>query len=120
MVRITKLFALVFALLLGATACTGKGNDAPRPRERTSVNVENQAWLDVDVFALSGGQRSRLGTVTAHASHAFRIPDSIVGSGRELQFLVDPVGSNAQGTSFRIYVSPGTEVHLTIPPSFAR
>jgi hypothetical protein len=120
MFRITKLFALIFALLLGATACTGKGNDAPRPRSATSVNVDNQAWLDVDVFALASGQRSRLGTVSAHGSHTFRLPDSIVGSGRELQFLVDPVGSSAQGTSFRIFVSPGTEVRLTVPPTFGR
>ncbi len=40
--------------------------------------------------------------------------------GRELQFLVDPVGSNAQGTSWNIYVSPGQQVRLTVPPQFAR
>jgi hypothetical protein len=74
----------------------------------------------VDVYALSSGQRTRLGTVTAHASRVFRIPDSIVGLGREMQFLVDPVGSSAQGTSFNIFVSPGTEVRLTVPPQFAR
>jgi hypothetical protein len=120
MFRLLKLFALVFATVLGAAACTGKGNDAPRPHAATSVNVDNQAWLDVNVYALSGGQRIRLGTATAHAARTFRIPDSVVGLGRELQFLVDPVGSNAQGTSFNIYVTPGTEVRLTVPPQFAR
>lgn len=119
MFRVTKRFALVFVTLLAA-ACTGRGKDSPRATEVTSVQVDNQAWLDVNVYALNGGQRSRLGTVTAHAQRTFRLPDSIVGVGRALRFLVDPVGSNAQGTSFEIYVSPGQQVRLTVPPQFAR
>jgi len=120
MFRVLKLFALALVTLLGAAACTGKGTDAPRPQQQTFVAVENQAWLDVDVYAVSGSQRSRLGTVTAHGTHTFRLPVSVVGSGREMQFLVDPVGSNAQGTSWNIYVSPGQQVRLTVPPQFAR
>ncbi len=120
MPRVLKRFALVAATLLGAAACTGHGNDAPRPQPQSSVAVDNQAWLDVDVYAISGSQRTRLGTVTAHAQHTYRLPVSIVGSGRDLQFLVDPVGSTVQGTSWNIYVTPGQQVHLTVPPSFAR
>lgn len=120
MFRALKLFSLMFAALFATAACTGKGNDAPRPHQESSVNVDNQAWLDVNIYAVSGGQRTRLGTVTAHSSRTYRIPDSIVGLGRELQFLVDPVGSNAQGTSFSIYVTPGNTVRLTVPPQFAR
>ncbi|HET7229459.1 MAG TPA: hypothetical protein VFJ16_05620 [Longimicrobium sp.] len=120
MFRVLKLFALAFATLLVTSACTGRGNDAPRPHQETAVRIDNQAWLDVTVYAVSSGQRSRLGDVTAHATRTFRIPESIVGLGRDLQFLVDPVGSNAQGTSFSIYVTPGTTVNLTVPPQFAR
>jgi hypothetical protein len=120
MPRVLKLFALLFATLLGTAACTGKGTDAPRPQQQTFVAVDNQAWLDVDVYAISGSQRSRLGTVTAHAAHTFRLPVSVVGSGRDLQFLVDPVGSSVQGTSWNIYVTPGQQVRLTVPPTFAR
>jgi hypothetical protein len=119
MFRVTKLFVLVFATLLAA-ACTGRGKDSPRAMAQTTVQVDNQAWLDVNVYALNGGQRTRLGTVTAHAQRTFRIPESIVGLGRELRFMVDPVGSSAQGTSFNIYVTPGQQVRLTVPPQFAR
>jgi len=120
MFRALKLFTLLATALFATAACTGHGKDAPRPHELTSVNVDNQAWLDVNVYALNGSQRTRLGTVTAHSARTYRIPDSIVGLGRELQFLVDPVGSTVQGTSFNIYVTPGTTVRLTVPPQFAR
>lgn len=120
MSRVLKLFALIAATLLGTAACTGKGTDAPRPQQQSFVAVDNQAWLDVDVYAVSGSQRSRLGTVTAHGTHTFRLPVTVVGSGRELQFLIDPVGSTVQGTSWNVYVSPGQQVRLTVPPSFAR
>lgn len=120
MFRALKLFALLSVALFATAGCTGHGKDAPRPHELTSVFIENQAWLDVNVYALTGTQRTRLGTVTAHASSTFRLPDVVVGTGRELQFLVDPVGSNAQGTSFSIYVTPGTTVRLSVPPQFAR
>ncbi|HEU4560415.1 MAG TPA: hypothetical protein VFS20_21370 [Longimicrobium sp.] len=119
MFRVTKLFVVLFATLLAA-ACTGKGKDSPRAMAQTTVRVDNQAWLDVNVYALNGGQRSRLGTVTAHAQGTFRLPDSIVGVGRALRFEVDPVGSSARGTSFEIYVTPGQQVRLTVPPQFAR
>jgi hypothetical protein len=121
MPRALKLFAAVLVAVLGTAACTGHGREAPRPREITYVRVENQAWLDVDVFALgTAGQRTRLGSVTGNSQATLRIPDSIVGLGRELQFLVDPVGSRVQGTSFNIFVSPGSQVRLTVPPSFGR
>lgn len=120
MPRVLKLFALALVTLLGTAACTGKGTDAPRPQQQTFVAVDNQAWLDVNVYAIAGSQRSRLGTVTAHGTHTFRLPVSVVGAGRELQFLVDPVGSNAQGTSWNIFVAPGQQVRLTVPPQFAR
>ncbi|HYH80267.1 MAG TPA: hypothetical protein VEX86_10730 [Longimicrobium sp.] len=120
MSRVLKMVAVIFATVLGFAACTGRGNDAPRPQQLTHVAVDNQAWLDVDVYAVAGSQRTRLGTVTAHGKNTLRIPLAMVGAGRELQFLVDPVGSRAQGTSWNIFVTPGQQVRLTIPPQFGR
>ena len=117
MPRAVKLFAVVLAAALGSAGCVGKGRNAPAPQETTTVVVNNRAFMDVDVFALYGGTRARLGTVTANGSARFRIPPAIVGAGRELRFMVDPIGSNRAGTSFSIYVRPGERVTLTVPPS---
>lgn len=117
MPRAVKLFAVVLAAALGSAGCVGTGRNAPTPQETASVVVNNRAFIDVDVFALYGGTRARLGTVTANGSGRFRIPPAIVGAGRELRFMVDPIGSNRAGTSFSIYVRPGERVTLTVPPS---
>jgi hypothetical protein len=115
-----KLLAAAFAAALATAACVGTGKNAPVPVPSASVFVQNRAFIDVDVFALYGGTRARLGTVTANGTGTFRIPPGIVGEGRELAFLVDPIGSNRQGTSFNIYVRPGERITLTVPPSIAQ
>ena len=121
MFRFLKLFVLAFAAVLGAAACTGKGANAPVPEPETTVLVENQAWLDVNVYAVSGGGgRIRLGTVTANSSRSLRIPQGVVGIGQNLQFFVDPIGSNNTGTSYNIFVRAGERVRLTVPPTFGR
>jgi hypothetical protein len=37
-----------------------------------------------------------------------------------MRFMVDPIGSSRQGTSFDIYVRPGERVTLTVPPSIVQ
>lgn len=117
MPRTVKLIAVALAAALAG--CVGKGPNAPAPQEQASVVVNNRAFIDVDVFALYGSTRARLGTVTANGSGTFRIPPAVVGAGRELRFMVDPIGSTRQGTSFNIYVRPGERITLTVPPSIA-
>lgn len=119
MPRVFKLLAIVLATSLPAAACVGKGANAPAPQDQASVVVQNRAFIDVDVFALYGGSRARLGSVTANGSGSFRIPAAVVGAGRELRFMVDPVGSTRQGVSFNMFVRPGERVTLTVPPTIA-
>ena len=103
------------AVLLFLSACGGAGGRSPQPRERTTVTVENQAWLDMNVFALEGSTRHRLGTVTATSTRTLAIPAALVGTGRQLSFLADPIGSSTQATSYAMFVRPGDNVTLTIP-----
>jgi len=118
MPRAAKLLVLVLATALGSTGCVGKGKNAPGPQTFASVTVNNHAFMDVDVFALTGSStRARLGSVSASGTGTFRIPAAVVGAGRDLRFMVDPVGSSRQGVSFNIYVRPGQRVTLTVPAS---
>ena len=122
MSRAAQLTLALFLAALGAAACTGKGNDAPAPRVATYIRVENQSWLDVDVFAVYGGTRRRLGLVPGNSTQTMRIPADVIGIGRSLAFLADPVGSSRVGTTIgAIYVRPGQEgLSLTIPPQLGR
>jgi hypothetical protein len=120
MPRAVKLLAVLFVVALGTTGCTGTGRNAPSPQEYATVLVNNRAFIDVNVYALDGSSRVRLGTVTASGTGTFRIPAALVGSGHDLRFMVDPIGSSREGYSFNIYVRPGERVTLTVPSSMAR
>jgi hypothetical protein len=111
--------ALAGPWALGAaalSACYGRGRNAAVPQEATSLRVRNQSFLDHNIYVLSGGTRSRLGTVSGNTTSVLRIPPSFVQPGVPLRFVADPIGGNATPVSDQISVSPGDEVQLIIPP----
>lgn len=113
---------LLLLLLLGLSACaTGarRGGGAQIVDEQpTTVRVENQNWLDMNIFVLrgpGGGTRVRLGTVPGASTRVFTIPRSLVFGATTLRFLADPVGSQRTPISNEITVREGDELRLTIP-----
>ena len=118
MSRAVKLSLALALCALGAAACVGTGKNTPAPQAATYVRVENQSWLDVDIYAVFGGSRRRLGLVNGNSAQTLRIPRDVIGIGRSLAFMADPVGSSQVGTTIsEIYVTPGQEgLTLTIPP----
>lgn len=103
-------------LLLVLAACSGNQRDQGlAPEEETTVRVANHAWTDMTLYAIAGGQRVRLGSVSGSSTAVLRIPSRVVGFGRSLTFVADPLGSDRTSRSFEIFVHPGDEVTLTIP-----
>jgi hypothetical protein len=98
-----------------APACFG---GRPRaPNEAAKVEVENRAFSDMTVYVVDlGGARRRLGTATGLSTTVLTIPQTAVGNGREVLFVVDPIGGARTAYTNRIYVTPGDEVRLVIPP----
>jgi hypothetical protein len=111
--------SIVFALfLLGATACNafsrGPGNsDQNQP---TMLQVDNQGFLEMTVFAARSSQRVRLGVATGVRKTNFTIPPSLVSGLTPLRFIADPIGGRRASVSEEITVAPGDTVVLTIPP----
>lgn len=108
--------AAVCLLLLAAAACASANpglrvGDEPH----TTVRVANQSWLDVNMYVTTGSQRVRIGSVRGNNTQTLRIPASVVGFGREVGFVADPIGSGSVASSFQIFVRPGEEVSITIP-----
>jgi hypothetical protein len=107
----------VFLAALVAPALVACGGARTRPQEpATYVRVQNQSWLDQTVYVVRSGQRIRIGQVTGGSTQRLRLPASILFGATPLSFVVDPIGSQRQGFSTQIVVSPGEEVTLTIPP----
>ena len=115
-----RLLALVLGIaVVGSSACVHRSaiqeaRDAIAPH--TFVKVENQAFLDANIYVIASGQRQRLGTATGSGANTFEIPRSIMFGPTQLSFLVDFVGSQRTPISESITVSPGDTVVLMIPP----
>lgn len=104
-------------LLSIVTACAGRSRDSgPEPTETAMVQVENQGFTDMVVYAVNGGQRIRLGLATGNSTKTFTIPRYLVRGAGTIRFLADPIGGNRAPVSEEMTVEPGDLVTLTIPP----
>ena len=111
---------VLLALALLSAGCLHRGagasEDTLEPRPTTTVKVENQNFLDMDVYIWREGQRIRLGMIGGHSTQVFTIPDDIVRSSPQIRFELHPIGGRANPRSESITVLPGDQVVLTIPP----
>jgi hypothetical protein len=112
------LAALAALLALPACVTTGGGEPGePRAeREATTLVVDNQSFLDANIYVLRGSQRIRLGLAGGNTRSRFTIPPNLIFGVTTLQFLADPVGSGRTPVSNEIRITEGEEVRLTIPP----
>ena len=111
----SRALSLVLLAALAAACVSPPGAAGGALRAGATLRVENQAVLDVNVYALRAGQRIRLGTVSAHSTATLRVPATLVGSGMGVQFIADFIGSDRAPVSEEVVIWPGDEVRLTIP-----
>jgi hypothetical protein len=107
------------AICASAGACSHRAKPESGERglrEKTTVRVVNQRFPDMDIFALSSGQRIRLGLATGNSTTTLTIPQYLVGGLTPIRFLASPVGGVSAPVSEEITVKPGDQVVLTIPP----
>jgi hypothetical protein len=104
-------------VLVAGMACHRPAAAPLNPRAEVAVTVENQNFLDMDVFLIRGGQRVRLGMVPGLSSRILMVRPELIGYGTEVQFELHPIGGRGNPLSETISVRPGDVIHLTIPPS---
>lgn len=114
-----KIRLIAFTLLIaGAAACNafrhGSGiSDSTQP---AVVQVDNQGFLDMTVYAVRSAQRVRLGVATGNQKTDLNIPSVLITGLTPLRFIADPIGGQRASVSQEITVAPGDTVVLTIPP----
>jgi hypothetical protein len=112
--------SIAFLLLL-TTATAGcfktKSGSVLDQQPRTMLTVDNQNFLDFNIYLLAGSQRVRLGFAGGNRRTRFVIPPQFVFGASTLQFQAVPIGGNRAPVSFPMTVSPGDEVELVIPPN---
>jgi hypothetical protein len=106
-------------LLLVAGACAGMGGGSgnPSPNEPTVVEVDNQGFADMTIYAVRTSQRYRLGIATGNSKTRLTIPTSVSTGLSTLRFIADPIGGRRNSVSQEITIAPGDTVVLMIPPA---
>jgi hypothetical protein len=102
------------AVLTTAAACsrTNELGGELAPANIITVHVRNNNFLDMDVYAVSEGLSTRLGTVTGNSSRDFAADASMAT--QNFRIVATPIGGNGRASSGTILVSPGQTVDFTI------
>lgn len=111
---------LVIAVLAGPLAlgaCSKSPAPPVDPMAPAYVEVQNQSFYDMTIYAHRSGMRVRLGTVSGHTTATFELPRNMVNPGVPIRFQADPIGRTVTPFSQEIGVHPGDTVVLRIPPS---
>ncbi len=108
--------ACASAMLLGtANACARPSETAAGevvPVNSAALQLRNDDFLDLDVFAVTDGMATRLGTVTGNASDTFVLDPSMMNT--DLQIVATPIGGNGRASTGKIIVAPGEIIEFRV------
>jgi hypothetical protein len=108
-------------------ACAGRKHAEPASNPETNLAlpaielaIANHNWLDVVVFVVHGGQRTRLTTVTAAKSASTLIPEFTLRNQGHIRLLAHAVGNPETFTSEVIVVRAGMRIEWTLETDLKR
>ena len=97
-----------------ATACS-RPNEAGgelAPANSIGLVVKNQNFYDMDVYAVSQGLATRVGTVTGNSSRTFTLHPSLAS--QDLRIVATPIGGNGRASSGNVQAGAGQTIEFTI------
>ncbi|HEX5387574.1 MAG TPA: hypothetical protein VFW66_12780 [Gemmatimonadales bacterium] len=116
--------ALPLALVMGLAACGGHNSPETVPNvdpdTPIALIVQNSHWLDVVVYVVHDGESTRVGDVTAASTGNFVLPRWMIGQGRAIRLVADPVGSGAGTVTDVLTVLPGESVEWHLESQLSR
>jgi hypothetical protein len=106
--------ATISGIGLGATSCsrTGQAAGEVAPAGAIGLHVRNNNFLDMDVYAVSAGLATRLGTVTGNSSRNFVLDPSVATP--DLRIVAAPIGGNGRASTGQVLAAPGQTIDFTI------
>jgi hypothetical protein len=84
--------------------------NTPAPSRQVTVQVQNDNFSDVDVYARSEAMTWRLGTVMGMEKATFTLPGAMVGPDVEVQLIFAPIAGWRYWASPPVLVSPGDRI----------
>lgn len=118
------------ALIVGSAtfvACAGH-KAPPTPEfsafaadETVKLDVNNHNWLDVVIYVVHSGQRTRIATVVATGSTSVVVPNhALRNSGGQIRLLAHAIGNPTTFTSEMIVARPGMTIDWTLESDLKR
>ena len=106
------------ALVLVASACSGSarsnGDGLPAPNAAITVMVQNNAFADMDIYAISpGGFADWVGFVPGSSSDTLTLRQTDFPDGT-VRLLAHPIGGRGVARTGPLLVGPGEKVSFTI------
>lgn len=105
--------------LLGGGGCF-LGSKAPEPvvdadwSGDVPLQIVNRHWLDVAVYVIHDGQRTRLGVAGGTAETHMMLPTRLLGVGGDIQLYGDPIGSAERAVTEVLVVHPGQFIQWSL------
>jgi len=106
-----KHLLILFGTLTLACGSYHRPPAAPAPQDSFAIVVVNHHWLDVTVYLVHDGQRTRVGTVTATTTQQFDLSARLLGATRRGFGRSGREGSTGEACSGGLPV-PGSVVML--------
>ncbi len=113
---------LLFVSLMLILSCAGKRHvvGAAAIPEKIALRVTNHNFLDVVIYAVCEGQRTRIGVAGGSRYTLMDVPRRLLGPGQEMRFVGDAIGSQERAVTETIVVQPGQFIELQLETSLAR
>ena len=109
---------LICATMVSAAACGGapaRANSAVNPEEPAMVYFSNHSTEQAAVYAVSGGESRRIGTVFAGQLAKLKVPASMVARG-SVNIFARLLARNELPQSGSIAIRPGSSYEVTLMP----
>jgi hypothetical protein len=126
---VRRLATALVVLPLAVTACFvfNRGNNSVDesvannvPESEIALNVTNHNYLDVVVYVLHDGQRTRVGTASGSSSSLFFLPPRLIGQGREIRLYGDAIGNDDYAVTDILVVQRGQYIEWTLETDLRR
>lgn len=103
---------LALFLLVAQSACAGRATNPMDMEQQAAerpirIQVNNNNFNDITVYAIAGGAQRRLGAVTGNSSQTYELPRSLNLAANRLQIRASPLGARGSYTSAELAVFPG-------------
>jgi hypothetical protein len=88
--------------------------------ENIPLQITNHHYLDITIYAIHDGQRTRIGVAGGSAHTSMVLPSRLLGVGRELQLYGDPIGSSERAITEVVVVQPGQFIEWLLESGLSR